>query len=356
MPEASPATGASESAETKVATESAAQTVTQDVKAESSPATQTDRSSSTGQADKPASMLDAIKAVGAKTAAASPAADGGQTDATKVATGADAKDPKESDEELPDDPTEEELARYHSRTRARILKLVKQRDEVSGRLREMEPSADVGSRMISYARDNNLSGDEVNSGLAIMAAMKADPIQALAMLKPYYEALSQLAGEGELPEDLKKAVDDGRTEEQFARETAKNRAAAIAAENRRQHVEHRSTAEATQRVQQEATDRIKDAISTWEQRWAGSDPDFKVKQQRTLEKVEIAFLKGTVRVTTPQEAVALAEKCRKEVEDELKGFMPRRASMTPVTGVAAMTGATAKPTNILEAMRQAAGQ
>lgn len=360
MSEASPAPGASESAETQVSTESAAQTGTQDVTAASSTATQTDatRESSPGQAEKkPASMLDAIKAAGQKAAAASPAAEGGQTDAIKDATGADpSKDPKESDEDLPDDPTEEEQARWHSKTRKRFKMLMGQRDEARERLRDLEPAADVGSRMISYARDNGLSGEEVNSGLAIMAAMKADPVQAMAMLKPYYEALAALVGEGELPPDLKKAVEEGRTEEQFARETARTRAAAMAAENRRQHVEQRSTVEATQRVQAEATERIRGAIGAWERQWAASDPDYRVKSKRTLEKVQLGFYSGQIRITTPEEAVAFAEKCRKEVEEDLKQFAPRRTAVSPVTGVAAMTGAAPKPTSLLEAMKQAAGR
>lgn len=357
MPEASPATGASESAEVKTPTESAAQSVSQDVMTASSTVTQTDAKpeSSPGQADKPASMLDAIKAVSQKTAAASPAAEGDQSKSANAAQDGSQKD-QESEEELPEDPTDEELARYHSKTRRRVNMLKTQRDEARGKLKEVEPAVEGWNTITSYMNQHQLTGDEVNMGFGIMAAMKGDPFKAKEMLAPYWNALCQLTGDGDLPQDLKKDVDDGRIEERHAREIAASRTKVQVADTRRQHVESTTAQRDAQQAQVAATDQIRTAVSSWEAQWQGKDADYAVKQPRVMEKFKLGLLSGQVQVRTPQDAVAFVERCRQEVEDELKRFVPKRTAVSPINGVAATTGSRPKPTSMIEAMRQATGR
>ena len=360
MPEASPATGASESAETTpVTTESEARSVSQDVTSESSPGTKSDAKpeSSPGQAEKPGSLLDAVKAAIEKPAAASPAAEGGQSpDGAKGAAGEDQPKDSESDEELPEELTEEELARYHSKTRRRILQLKARADEATTKLRDAEPAIQGWNHVVSFMSENGLSGDEANAGFSIMAAMKQDPFRAKELLEPYWNALCQITGAGALPTDLQKAVDEGRIDEPYAREVAANRARTAAADDRTRRVEQRSADDASRQAQAAHTQRIQQAVNSWETNWQKSDPDFSVKQQRTLEKIRLGLLSRSVQVNTPEQAVAFAEQCRQEVEKELRQLVPKKTAVAPVSGVAAMTGSQPKPTSMLEAMRQAAGR
>lgn len=357
MPEASPATGASESAEvTQTTTESEARSVSQDVTSESSPGTKSDAKpeSSPGQAEKPGSLLDAVKAAVEKSAAASPAAEGGQSpDDAKGAEGKDQPKDQESEEELPEELTEEELARYHSKTRRRILQLKTRADEATARLKEAEPAIQGWNHVVSFMSENGLTGDEANAGFSIMAAMKGDPFRAKEMLTPYWNALCQITGDGALPTDLQKAVDEGRIDEPYAREVAANRARAASADDRAKRVEHRSVEVANHQAQQVRTQQIQQAVNSWESNWQKSDPDFSVKQQRTLEKIRLGLLSRSVQIDTPEQAVAFAEKCRQEVENELRQFVPKKTAVSPVNGVAAMTGSRPKPTSLLEAMKQA---
>lgn len=360
MPEASPATGVSESAETTpVTTESEARSVSQDVTSTSSTDTKSDAKpeSSPGQAEKPGSLLDAVKAAIEKPAAASPAAEGGQSpDGAKGAAGEDQPKDSESEEELPEDPTEEEKARWHSKTRKRFNMLMSQRDAAREELKQAEPAIQGWNHVVSFMSENGLSGDEANAGFSIMAAMKHDPFRAKEMLEPYWNALCQMTGAGALPADLQKAVDDGRIDEPYAREVAANRARAATADDRTRRVEQRTADDANRQAHAAHTQRIQQAVNSWETNWQKSDPDFSVKQQRTLEKIRLGLLSRSVRVDTPEQAVAFAEKCRQEVESELRQFVPKKTAVTPVSGVAAMTGSQPKPTSMLEAMRQAAGR
>lgn len=253
-----------------------------------------------------------------------------------------------------DDLTEEELARLRPKTRKRIENLLGQVHERDGVIADIKPKADQFDHLVRFVENAGLSTQEVNDGFDIMAALKNQPLAAYEKLKPIFQQLQILAGDV-LPEELQIAVNQGQITEAHARELARTRSqAAVSTQQltrRDQQEQVRNQQQETQR-QQEG---VRSAIAGWEKSKAGSDPDWKPKQQRVMELVELETLRRSNADPnfrwTPDEAVKFADQTLAKVNDEFKRFAPRPKAVTPVTDVAS-TQSTTKPKTAVEAAKQ----
>lgn len=260
--------------------------------------------------------------------------------------------PSEDDEKEPDsDPTEEEQARYHSKTRKQIRRLLGQRNEALDKVKELEPEAAGFRKITSYITDSGMSPDEANLLLEVGRNMKRDPLKALEQLKPYYDALQRLSGEV-LPADLQAAVTKGELAEPYARQLARSRTETTVLSQRTQAQEtetrNRRVAEETQQF----AGTVSNTISTWESNQAKTDPDWNMKQGRIGELIELDIRRNGY-PKTAQAAVDLAEKAKTSVNAEFARFAPRKQAVTPVNPASAARVAPAKPKTALEAASQA---
>jgi hypothetical protein len=293
------------------------------------------------------SLLDRVKsALEPKTAGSSPA-----PASQEASPNPDA--PSEDDEKEPEsDPTEEEQARYHSKTRKQIRRLLGQRNEALDQVKELQPEAEGFRKITGYIRDSGMTPDEANLLLEVGRNMKQDPLKALEQLKPYYDALQRMAGDV-LPPDLQAAVDRQEITPVYARQLARTKTETAVLSQRTQAQEDALQRREVENKTQRLGDEISGVISTWERNQAQTDPDWNLKQSRIAEMVELEVLRTGRPPRDSKEAIDLAEKARTAVNAELARYAPRRQAVTPVNPASAARVAPAKPTSALEAARMA---
>lgn len=274
---------------------------------------------------------------------------------------------KTKDEELSDDPTEEEINSYKPKTRKRVQQLLGQRNAYRdvGSVEEVKQFRDSHERftqVIDYVNDAGLSNEDVTAGFNIMALMKNDPVKALEELRPIFHTLEQLAGEV-LPDELVERVKQGEISEQDARELQRSKAREHLSEEAAERAARKADTVEKQTQQTTTQNEVRTAVSTWERNWQSKDPDYKAKQTRVSEKIENTVLRMTVggKLPTAQEAVGIAQKALKEVNEEMKLLAP--AKKDPIEGPAggsAASDAHPEPKSTLDvldlALRQTGAQ
>lgn len=329
------ASSAVETGEPEAETNSAAAPESADANQESV----SDPSPEASKDDKPASVLEAVKAaLKPDEAAGEPSAPSAEAESKgKAADAANAEKAGESDDEQPP---------FHKHP-AWQRRLAKER-ELSGQVEALAPKAERFDAMQRMMTDAELSADEVTAGFNIMALMKSDPLKALDALRPFVDALEQYAGV-QLPADLTEKVESGEMTEAAARELAQTRAARHSAESRA----HRVTQSQVQDQQRRTTEAMVDAVTRWERDWQSSDPDYAKKLPLVKTQIQALRLeRGQPR--TVDEAVALSKEARRLVDESLKAVAPPKPPVQPNTKGASVN-AQAKPKSLLDAVRNAAG-
>ncbi len=255
-----------------------------------------------------------------------------------------------------DDLTEEELARLRPKTRTRINNLLKERAERDEKIAALEPKAGQYDQIVGFVEKAGLTKDEVNQGFDVMNDLKNDPHKAYDRLRPIMDQLEQIVGV-RLPEDLLRGVQLGQITEAHARELASARSRSTVTQQQLERRDQRDT----ERQQQEAhTGRVNEtatAVTEWETSKSKSDPDWKLKQPRISEIIELEI--GRRRQQDPKyfptkaEALKFASDALTRVENDFKQLAPRRKEIRPGHVDSAATQSTAKPKTALEAARLA---
>lgn len=271
----------------------------------------------------------------------------------------DAKDPNappEGEEKEPEgDPTDEEMARLHSATRRRMKKLLGERNAANdgksaaeSKVAELTPHAEVGRRVTDFIASSGMSGDEANLLLEIGKNMKQNPLKALEQLKPYYDALSRMAGDV-LPGDLQEAVTKGEITAPYARQLARTRTEAAVTSRRAETVEAESNQQRQVQQTQAHVQHVSGTISEWDRRQETSDPDWKLKQGRIGELFELDVRRNGF-PKTAEAAIEQVEKARTAVNADFARLMPRKQAVTMVNPTSAARAVPAKPKTALEAV------
>ena len=169
--------------------------------------------------------------------------------------------------------------------------------------------------------------------------MKNDPFKALQLIAPYYNDLLEVTGQI-LPPDLQAQVKAGYLTQAHAVEISQGRARGqvqpVIAQQQTQREQQRSV---RQQGQNAAT--MQNAIASWEQNWSSSDPDYNIKKERVLDRLELMLARATRENKLPQtveQAVAMAEKAKKDVEADLRLNKPRKPVSTVDGGNASTSG------------------
>jgi hypothetical protein len=276
--------------------------------AEASPAPVTTPETPTATTAEPVkqSLADIVNQVLDKGEETTAAADDGaspapQDDQTKDAGSADAPsaaaaeasqgDPEKQGSEAADDGDlpPAEMKALPAKTQRRIKRLLEDR----GRFKE---SHEAYGNITSYMAENSLSGQEVAIGFDMMAKLKrGDAAGFLKAIEPYVKNARLAVGE-DLPDDLRQRVDAGYTDEDTAKELARERAKAAAAANAVREREGRDQA-AHAAVQASA---LRETLNSWD-RANASDPDFAAARPALLEFAKVSFAAQPPK--SPDEAV-----------------------------------------------------
>lgn len=201
----------------------------------------------------------------------------------------------------------------------------------------------------SYMTEHGLTSDEVNIGFDIMKNIKNNPQAALEALAPFIQEMEVQTGQ-RLSPDIQERFDEGYIDEQSARELSQTRSR----EQLAQQASQQAAVQAQQLQQQQYLDahanEVSGAVSEWERGWSSTDPDYKLKQPKVMEKIELHLLKNGA-PQTKEDAVQIAEMCRKVVDNEFRQLRPQKGNVTPVTG-GSSPKSTPEPSTLMEAMQQ----
>ncbi len=250
--------------------------------------------------------------------------------------------------------TKDDLNNLHSKTRKRVGKMLATIENLSKEREQILPAARQYGAVIGFLKDNDLTMDDANKAFDTLHAIRHDPARALEMLTPIYQQLLQATG-SVLPEDLQQQVDAGYITEAHARELSQLRAGKT-----QQTVQQQDQAQRNQRNQNEAQKKtvhnIEQSITAWETKWRSTDPDYKAKQPKVQKEIELALSRAQRAgklPKSPEEAIALAEKARKDVEAEFSQYRPVKKAVQHVSGGSAVASSS-QPKTLQEAILQAA--
>jgi hypothetical protein len=176
----------------------------------------------------------------------------------------------------------------------------------------------------TWVQNNGLDYEQVVSGLTIMSLIQNDPIKALEAVTPIYEKLRKEAG-AVLPEDIQQRIEEGRIDEESARELARQRAEAAQASRR---VSVQSEQMQAQQSQQLMTG-IQTAVTSFEAQWKASDPDFPTLQPFVMDRV-VALMRAEGTPNSPDAAVAQVKRAISQVRAQMRKNLPERREMKPV--------------------------
>lgn len=263
------------------------------------------------------------------------------------------KDSVTKGEEGDDEPSVDELKAWKPKTRERFEKLQAKYRDASERLDKAETEAGLYRQFTDFLDTNGVTQDEANELFNIGAMMKNNPFKALELIAPYYNSLLEVTG-NVLPPDLKQQVNAGYMTQAAAVELSRARAQGRVIPAIQQQVQQRQ--EIRQQGQNHAA--MTGAIASWEQNWSKSDPDYNVKKDRVLDRLELTLARAARNNALPntvEQAVALAEKVRKEVETEFRSNQPRRP-VTTVDGGNVKSTHLPEPKNTLDVIRRTLNQ
>lgn len=224
---------------------------------------------------------------------------------------------------------------------------------------EMEPQAVAYRRAESFCQQNNISVEEYQNGLQLMALIKNDPQKALEQLKPLITQLQQFSGEV-LPTDLQAAVDNGEMSLAFAKRL-------VAAEAKQRFGGERlaqTQAQIAERQQQEYLSSLANTTQAWATDKRQHDPDFQPKAKPTDAngKFEIFMLDFQSRIS-PQtvrnaaDLVKLAEEAYASASATVSRFAPPGANGHRSLRSGRSTAASPKtPQTLAEAVAAAAAK
>ena len=248
------------------------------------------------------------------------------------------KDPNVDDETVPQDASQA--------TKNKVNKLLKQRRELRREVEVLRPDANVGNRVSSFARENDLAPDDIVFGLNAMAAVRrGDYASFYKALAPYVRKAQEVLGLV-LPDDLGGRVQGGHMSEQTARELAVTRFRQERAELEARENAERSSAQQIQYVQND----VQRAVTTFEERLAANDPDYAAKADAIKRTAQALLHERGGKIGTVQDALEIVQAAHREVSNQYRRFAPApRATSASPNGFSQQPNARPAPKNMMEA-------
>jgi len=233
--------------------------------------------------------------------------------------------------------------------RKKINKLLKQRRELRDELSRVRPAAEIGSELETFAKQNDLAGDDIANTLRIAAMLRhGDYASFYQAIAPFVRTAQEYLGIV-LPRDLQEEVRKGQMTEAAAKAFARQHFDRQRAEFERQAVETASNRQAVQYVQ---TD-VQRAVSNFELRLSASDPDYRAKQPAIRRVAQALLYERGGTISSVEEALALTQDAYNEVNRQVRSYQPKPMATTPKpNGASQSPSARPAPKTLMEAALQ----
>jgi hypothetical protein len=261
-----------------------------------------------------------------------------------------------TEDELSDDPSREEMERYHSRTRKRIDKLLEQRNAARQESEALKADAQVATGLRQYLQQNDIAKEDFSVLLDLGAALRKGDFRTFYEgVRPYVELAEEALGV-RIPADLQQQVQQGQMTSEAARYFAQERMARQLAESNAQRASQYASQQA-QVVQQAQSQQqmealqasIKGAVAAWENTARQADPDYAHKQD-AVKNMLWAVVNERGAPQSPEQAVEIAKEAYRRANDMVSRFAPKpRATAPSPSSVNRNSGATPEPKSLMEA-------
>lgn len=256
----------------------------------------------------------------------------------------------ENDVDLDSDPSEEELSRYHSKTRKRIQKLLSERNSLRGEISSYKADATAARDIREYLVANDIAKEDFQLTLDLAAAIRKGDFRAFLEGVTPYVTLAQEALGLRLPQDLQQQVQQGyMTTEAAARFSQERYARQLAEQNaQRQEFVYRQTQAQAQGQQLQTA--IQQTVASWEAQVRQSDPDYGRKEP-VVRELLWSVVRERGNPQSPQDALAIAQEAYRRADQMVRQFAPKPQATkpTPSSGVQRTGGARPEPKSLMEA-------
>lgn len=227
-------------------------------------------------------------------------------------------------------------------------RIIGERNEACETAQRLESAAKAYESIVTYCKQRGITDDQFRNALEVVTLLNTDPAKAYEKLAPIVEQLELHTGK-RLPEDLQAKVTEGTLDPETASEIARLRA-------EKQFAATRGQSEAQQRQQAQVASMVQ-GLNQWDASKRAADPDFDAKAELvrgvflTLYEQKDSQGRSVNPVQSPQDAVALAERAYKEVNEKIAKFQPHKAEKRVLTSQTASTVKTkVAPKNTKEAV------
>lgn len=254
-----------------------------------------------------------------------------------------------TEEELAEDPSKEELDRYHSRTRKRIEKLLDQRNQARAETEALKADAQLGVGFKEYLRQNDIAKEDLGVLLDLGAALRRGDMQTFYQgVKPYIDLAEEALGI-RVPADLQQQVQQGYMSNEAASLMSRERHARMVAEANAQRMQQMQHAQQTQQQVAQTQHAIASSVSQWEAQVRQSDPDYGLKQD-AVKNLIWAVVQERGAPQSPEHAVEIAKEAYARANNMVAQWQPKPKATSPVpSSVHRSTGVSAEPKSLMEA-------
>lgn len=237
---------------------------------------------------------------------------------------------KEDDEEYKDAPFSK-----HPRFR----KLIAEKN----RYRE---GAEQYDRIKNFMSVNGLKPDEVVEGFRVMSLMKNDPNEAYKVLRDQLGKLADTNGY-RVPKDIKQKIDDGYIDEATGRELSRTRAELTREKGIRQQLQDNQN----RASQQQTTETLTQSIRDWEEKIMQQDPDYTLKQDEILDRVE-AMVAREGKPADSEAGIRIMNDAYQTVTDRHRQRVPAAKPLKSVQGGKLSGSPTPQPKSLFDVVDQ----
>jgi hypothetical protein len=252
-------------------------------------------------------------------------------------------------DELPPDPTPEEMARYSSKTRDRVKLLLRQRNEAQQAAQSLQAEAELTRGVRQYLQEIDLGKEDFSLLLDLGAALRKGDFKTFYQgVKPYVDLAEEALGI-QLPPDVAQYVQQGHMTTEAAKRYAQERLQRQIAESRDQRTRATHEQQQTARQQEDLGNAVRDTVAHWENEVRKVDPDYGHKQD--LMKVMLwSVVREMGTPQNPQHAVQIANEAYRRVNTQVARFRPApRPTQASPSSVHRATGVSPEPKSLMEA-------
>jgi hypothetical protein len=294
-------------------------------------------------------LLDAVLKVVPATTEKDALADDPETPAAPEPPAEEPKDGQADASPEDDDDSEVAADAASPAIRRKINKLLKQRRELRSELDAAKPMVEIGSQMDQFARQNDLSGDDVANVLKMAAMIRRGDYGAFYQaVAPFVRTAQEYLGIA-LPKDLRDRVQQGHMTEDAAREFARQRMDTQRLEITRSEDQRR----AAQTTLQLTQDQVGRSVTAFEERLAANDPDYKAKQASVRRTAQALLFERGGTIRTVDEAIQITRDAYAEVNAAIRKQRPAPQPTARLpNGNGQSRSARPEPTSLMEAALQ----